>query len=448
MPAMPAATPPSWAAADSDGLVVAPFRGVRFDPKAVPDLAAVTSPPYDVVNAAGARRLEALHPFNVVRLILPRGDAEGRLQRYEHAAATLADWLQSGVLRRDPEPAIYVYDQRDGRHAQRGIIAAVGLRRPEEAVVLPHEDVMPGPVADRLELMRATDAHLEPILLVYDGARDAAELIAAAAAQPPMTEATTTDGVRHRLWSITDPEHLRVIAADLAPRQALIADGHHRHATYLELQAERRRGRGPGGWDFGLALLVNNAEYPLELQSISRVVEGLGLADALASAREVFAARQQCGSLQEGQAQLSTSSGRHPMLLTDGADFVLLSDPDPARVAAIAAATRQDPPFDTSVLHSLLLDQVWKVPDSSSRIRYVHATGNALQAAGETAGTAILLRPVAMSDVLAVAARGARMPRKSTSFGPKPRTGFVLRLLSEQSPGRSQSAGAAASAVG
>ena len=36
---------------------------------------------------------------------------------------------------------------------------------------------MPGPVADRLELMRATAANLEPILLVYDGGGDTATVI-------------------------------------------------------------------------------------------------------------------------------------------------------------------------------------------------------------------------------------------------------------------------------
>ena len=51
------------------------------------------------------------------------------------------------------------------------------LRDPAERVVLPHEDVMPGPVADRLELMRATRANLEPILLVYEGGGGTAAVI-------------------------------------------------------------------------------------------------------------------------------------------------------------------------------------------------------------------------------------------------------------------------------
>jgi uncharacterized protein (DUF1015 family) len=303
-----------------------------------------------------------------------------------------------------------------------------------ERVVLPHEDVMPEPVRDRLELMRATNANLEPILLAYEGGAATARVVDAAAQRPPLVEATTEDGVRHRLWGITDPSALRTIAADQVSRQALIADGHHRYATYLKLQAERHRaGDGAGPWDFGLALLVDNAAYPLDLQSISRVVEGLPLTTALRSASPLFRMTRPCTSLEEGRHLLQSAQARHPFLLTDGSTFTLLSDPEPTRVTETVGSppVAGRPVFDATVLHTLLLAEVWRVPDSSGRIRYVHDVADALRSARETGGTAVLMRPVAMSDVVGVAARGERMPRKSTSFGPKPRTGFVLRLLDE-----------------
>ena len=55
---------------------------------------------------------------------------------------------------------------------QRGLIGAVRLAPPEARIVLPHEDVMPGPVAGRRQLMEATEANLEPIFLLYDGGPD------------------------------------------------------------------------------------------------------------------------------------------------------------------------------------------------------------------------------------------------------------------------------------
>ena len=74
------------------------------------------------------------------------------------------------MLERDPEPALYVYEQQVDGHVQRGLVGGVGLARAEAGIILPHEDTMAGPVADRLALLRATQTDLEPIFLVYAGA--------------------------------------------------------------------------------------------------------------------------------------------------------------------------------------------------------------------------------------------------------------------------------------
>jgi uncharacterized protein (DUF1015 family) len=74
------------------------------------------------------------------------------------------------------------------------------------------------------------------------------------------------------------------------------------------------------------------------------------------------------------------------------------------------------------VHHVLLAD-----PGGGSRVRYVAGTDAAVAAARESAGTAVLLNPVPLGAVFAVAAAHERMPEKSTLFVPKPRTGLVLR---------------------
>ena len=40
-----------------------------------------------------------------------------------------------------------------------------------------------------------------------------------AAAREPLLEAVTADGMRHRLWAITDPAEHGLVAADLAARR-------------------------------------------------------------------------------------------------------------------------------------------------------------------------------------------------------------------------------------
>jgi uncharacterized protein (DUF1015 family) len=415
-------------------LGVYPFRGVRYDPARVSDLAAVTSPPYDVIDADSAAHLEQLDPHNVVRLILPRPHGVGGRGAYDDAAARLASWLADGTLLRDDEPAIYVYEQVADGLVQRGIFAAVELHDPADRVVLPHEDVMPGPVADRLDLMRATAANLEPILLVYEGGGATAAVIASVTATPPLIETMTEDGLAQRVWRITDPALHAQINGDLAPRQALIADGHHRYATYRRLQAEKHAaGETDPAWDRGLALLVDSVTYPLRLQAIHRVVEALPLDEALAAASAVFTVEPVAGELDDVLTRLHSETRAHPFVLTDGSAFWLLTRPDEDVLASALPAEQSElwRSLDASVLDAVLLERLWSVDPSSARVRYVHAAAGALRAAARSNGTAVLLKPVDVAAVLAVAARGERMPRKSTSFGPKPRTGLVLRLLDD-----------------
>src|SRR3954469_23571977 len=97
-----------------DGLDLRPFRGVRYDPERIGSLAAVTSPPYDVVvRPDGLLHLESADPYNIVRLILPQTGPSGSAQsRNDQAATTLHRWLSDGILAPDAEPALYVYEQR------------------------------------------------------------------------------------------------------------------------------------------------------------------------------------------------------------------------------------------------------------------------------------------------------------------------------------------------
>ena len=262
-------------------------------------LAQVTSPPYDVIATDYETRLMAADPHNVVRLILPLRARGETADPYQDAAADLARWLAEGILTADPAPALYVYEQADASLViQRGLIGALGLVPYAAGVVRPHENVMPGPVAGRRQLMEATQANLEPIFLLYQGENGAATRLVNAVADGhvPLAEAVTSDGLRHRLWAVTDPAELAAIAADLAPRTALIADGHHRYAAYLELQRQlRQSGAGPGPWDGGLALLVDSTAYPPRVGAIHRVVDGLVPETAARLAGSAFAVRELAG---------------------------------------------------------------------------------------------------------------------------------------------------------
>jgi uncharacterized protein (DUF1015 family) len=414
-------------------LSLAAFRGLRYGPDVA--LEAVLAPPYDVVERAEALALARADPHNVVRLVLPEGADPAAA-----AASTLREWVAQGVLRRDGVAAVYVYEQADAADTvtQRGLLGALGLTEPGSRAVLPHEDVMPGPVEDRTRLMRATGANLEPIWLLYRGGGGAAATLVAEVADspgPPLAQARTPDGIRHRIWAVADPGVLEHVRADLAGREALIADGHHRHAAYRRLQAEHHAsGDGDGPWDRGLALLVDLDTHPPVLAAIHRHIDGLTAADAADLAARLPGLAAVEASWGDWRAVLAGVDAGTLVLVGPDGEISLIQVTDREGVDAAVRATLAEgdlPPaswraLDTVLLHQVLLP-AWGVDEPA--VTYHHDGAHAVERAQVEGGIAVLLVPVDVADVFELAAQGVRMPRKSTSFGPKPRSGIVLRTF-------------------
>jgi uncharacterized protein (DUF1015 family) len=411
-------------AEDSATLVMAPFRGLRFDSAVVGDLASVISPPYDVLDADTVRELEASNRRNIVRLILSR-----HFERpYLAVRKRLQTWREQGCLVADPAPALYLYQYTVEGVTVRGLIGLVGLREEGEHVILPHEDVMPGPVEDRSVLMRTTCTNLEPILLVHEGTPRLRDLLEEATHGRPLSDFAERDGSRHRLWALADPAEHAAVAAELAAGQALIADGHHRYAAYLALQREMRDPEAaPGGspWDYGLAMLVDQNDYPLSIGPIHRSVAALTLADVVDLAAErgdhvtAFADRESAlAALSRTESDEPESDGAH-FVLSDGRSWALLS-------------TGRHHEVDAAVLHQELFP-AWNVTEE--QVDYHHSLDQALQTTASQPGIVVGLRPPRLDQVMSSANRGVRMPRKSTSFSPKPRMGLVLRDLRDAADG-------------
>lgn len=420
---------PSATDIENRGLSLAPFRGLRPTVES-PRLGRLLSPPYDVIDPATRESLLAADPDNAVAVVLPEPTETG----YATAAHTLETWVADGLYRVDPEPALYVYELRDadGR-ATRGLLGAVELRAAEDGVILPHENTMAGPVADRLAVMTSTGTDLEPIYLVYDGGGPASELLKTVDNVPPDAEARTPDGLTHRLWRIEDPRLHELVADDLANRRALIADGHHRYATYQERQRRRHSEQGAGAWDRGLALLVDTSEYGPQVHAIHRVIAGLPLARAIEQLDGLAKVAPATGSAEAALAALP-ATGPFAAVLTDGTDTYVVEDAN-GQLAATAARADSVPALtdlDVTVLHRGLVEGVWNLADDVDTVGYAHDVGEAVHAAVERGGTTVLLRPTPVEAVAAVASAGARMPRKSTLFTPKPASGLVMRRLADQ----------------
>lgn len=399
------------------------------------DASRLLAPPYDVIGEEEARRLRDLSPFNAVRLVLPEGVAP---DRYLLASRRLQEWLESGVLGRAPREATFAYRQEfshGGRRVVRhALLAAVGLAELDRGEVLAHERTHRGPKEDRLALMQACQAQLSPIFFIArDSGRELPGLLARAGSGEPLLDATTEDGIAHavrRIPSELEPGILAVVADD----DLLIADGHHRYETALELS--RQLPDRPAARRV-LASIVSEHDEGLIVQATHRRLGGLPPAwrARLEESFQVAPGPDEPRALaaevrSRGGATIGVLGidGRRP---EPGRLRGLLLQPRPgiAEGAGLSAAE--------GALACLLLDRLIlrgltgleaDAAAAAGLLSYHQTPGAAL---GEPAldAAAFLLPPVSLAGLWAVVREGKRLPPKSTYFAPKMPSGLLFRPI-------------------
>ncbi|HUC04500.1 MAG TPA: DUF1015 domain-containing protein [Acidimicrobiales bacterium] len=392
-----------------------PFRGLRYLPELAP-IAQVIAPPYDVITPVQRGHLAARHAANAVLVEVPEADLQLGKDRYAMAADLFERWQAEGIVVADRRPCLYPYRMTDTRgHSTTGVLGALGLGRAgEETDILPHEQTLPKPKSDRLDLLRATRANLSPIwglsmshglTATFDPTDDV-----------PAADAYDDDGVRHQLWVLNDADSIEAIAAGVASAPVVIADGHHRYETARTYQAECRAANGdrPGPHDLVLALIVELTEDQLTVGAIHRTVSGLpdgfDLVGALSEHFDVVRAGKAddrtLGALADANS-LALISGGDAYMLLPRADAYLESGDD-LDSSLIAAMLTHLPPHE---------------------VAHRHSVEEVAAAVAEGAQAGFLLRPVTVKQIEEWAHERRRMPPKTTYFSPKPRTGMVFRSL-------------------
>jgi uncharacterized protein (DUF1015 family) len=358
-------------------------------------LTQLVAPPYDVIPEADVARYLALSPHNVIRLIRPGAD-------YEGAARTLASWLEEGVLRED-RPSMYLHEVEvaPGR-VRRDLVAALRLEAYDRGVVLPHERTHRGPKEDRLALMRATRASLEPLWFVYDGHETPiGKLLAEAASQAPLAGFTDSEGLAQRLWAVDRGRLTDGLAAALASLPLLIADGHHRYETTLAY-SEEAGGPADAASRFTLALLTDVDDPGLEVLPTHRVMKG-GIAvtggepsGSLAETLAAIKGRVAAGVYREGRFQVLPLEG----------DMAVVE------------------------LHRQVIDNILGKRSAEDFLLYTRDAEEAVRWVDEGVGvSAFFLDAPDLRQVLKLAQEGKTLPQKSTYFHPKPPSGMVIHRL-------------------
>ena len=404
---------------------IQPFRGYRYA-NVGRDLTAVVAPPYDQISAETQEHLYAMSPWNVVRVTYPRNDAG---DRYARAREVLDRWLAEGVWAREDRPAIYPYHQTyvtGGETVTRiGFIALGEVTRYSDGVVLPHERTHAGPKRDRLHLLEATGADMG-LLFMLVGDPDGEVLRATKPHGEPVAEARDLKGERHRLWRITDAATIARLQWLMAPRQVIIADGHHRYETAVEY-AERRPHARHKLMAFctleapGLTILPNH-----------RLVHGVAGFDL---DRFVEAARSWFDAVPLADPRTFRPTNRTLGVVTaSGAVTLALRDEAFDRVSWPSQTSHAWRGLAVSILHEALLKPLLDITDDKldarTHVDYTadHEEAVALARAGRYQA-AFLIAPTTPEELQAVVKGGELLPQKSTHFYPKLLDGLVFHRL-------------------
>lgn len=440
--------------------IIAPFAGLRYNLDAVGSLSDVIAPPYDVIDPALQDELYRKHPANVVRVILNRPEAgDDEDSKYARAAEFFRKWQEEGILKRDPQPAFYVYNQQfehDGQTIlRRGFMARVRLQKFGEGNIYPHEETLPKAKVDRLKLTKACQTNCSQIFGLYpDPANEAQELLERAAQSVEPLRATDHLGVEHTMWVITDPEVVSRVSEILKDKPMFVADGHHRYETacnYRDYLIEQQ-GALPEDHpaNFVMTQLVSMNDPGMIVLPTHRLLRGTErfTSDELISRLSSSFNCQKLGSGIEAASacwQRMESENRQGLmaLFATGDSQWVICDAEAGASEAMqqlaAEHSQQWRDLGVSLLHRLVIDKLLGAA-GHPKPTYVHQVQEVIDAlrgeatlseneSDEPFSLAALVMPARLSDVEAISLHKERMPAKSTYFYPKLLSGMVFHTL-------------------
>jgi len=401
------------------------FRGIRYNPEKIENFADVLAPPYDVINSSEQEELYNKNPHNVIRLILSKGEGDSK---YEEAAQTFRSWIEDDTLTHDEEPSIYPYyqefEENGKKLTRKGFLAAVKIEDFSTKKILPHERTFPKHKRDRLKLNTACKANMSPVFSVYSDPEIAIEkLLDEKLKDKPIFDITNEDGVRNRLWKVSDPDTISFIGNHLEDKSLLIADGHHRYETAIEYRNIQRELNGGVTsdklYEYVMMFLSNAEDEGLIINPTYRVVKNIGNLDLesfLNMLGEEFNIEKM--PYKEG---LSDIGYEEFTILTKDPEFVY-------RASLKTNKTESPNNLAVTLLHNNVFNKI--IDEESAGILYTKDLDEAVQLVrnGEYE-IAFILPELRASDIFDVVLTGDRMPQKTTYFYPKILSGLVFNPL-------------------
>jgi uncharacterized protein (DUF1015 family) len=408
---------------------IKPFYALRPDPAKA---GLVSSPPYDVVDTEEARHMAKDNPFSFLHVIrseidLPQGTDPYTDVVYQKASENLDFFIREGILIKDKEPSLFVYTQQMGGHFQTGIVACCKVEQYDADLIKKHEKTRTEKEMDRTRHILATNAHTEPVFLMYQDVEVINAMVEDSCRAEPLYSFTAPDGINHIVHRILGSSCMETLIRQFESIDHLfISDGHHRSAASSRACEEKRKTNlhhtGQEEYNYFLAVLFPASSLKiLPYNRIVKDVRGLSWKDLCTQISKHF-------KISETTNPVPGMKGQFGMYF-DNKWYMLTEKPWEHKI--------DDPvmKLDANLLQEYILHPILGIgdPRTDKRITFVGGIHGHQELKRKVDGRdgeiAFLLHPVLVEDIMKVSDAGKTMPPKSTWFEPKLRSGIFIHSL-------------------
>jgi len=428
---------------------IAPFKGMIYNNEKIKNLDDVMSPPYDIILENMQNELYNKNEYNFVKLILGKtslDDTETN-NRYTRAKKLFDAWQKQEILVPSNAPAIYPYKVdytvNKTKKQMNGFFVILKLD-PEYKSVKAHEKTLAKPKADRLNLMRACYANLEPIQLMYMDQNDSIRKTMDAALDTPLIKVKGYDGFTHQLWRLDDPTTVQTIVDELEKKILFIADGHHRYQTSINYAQEKREQTGNkdqnAPFNYIMVVLCNMFDPGLSILPTHRLIKmsNVKTDELIRKLVKYFTVEKKLVEdkkkdyLKIGKKIMNdiATEKNHTFALYAKDVYYILTLKDEHVMDTLATDhSKTWRTLDVSILHKLILEQFLGINEKNleDHVKYTRVDAEAIQFVDDGKyDFSFLINATKIDQLKAIADASEHMPQKSTYFLPKMLSGLVM----------------------
>ena len=430
------------------------FRGYRYNTDKIDNLGSVISPPYYNMTKEDKDALYDKSEYNSVRLFSGKKlDSDTRQENtFTRAKNYLDKWIEDGILVRDEEPVIYMYEQTiemyDTHYSNTSFVALVELEEIGKGAIMPCEKPHEVSMLDRYELLKSTNADMSMISCLYvEPEKELFNLMNELREEKPDLEFSSDDNVQQKIWKISYKPTIDFIIEHFKDLSLYITDGQTRYETCLQyrdyMKEHNPNHTGKEPYNYMMMSLSNAHSDGLVVLPVHRevkTIKNFSESHFIAGAQDHFRVEKIIVDSNDETLvrtmvkQISTVKAETRIAAYCGGDYfyrMVLWDKDYIKNDVYPDMSKEYCNLDIVALNKLIIDDVFHI-DEEKYEDYVHSTRSYESCYKDIQDgkydILFLMNPVRVEQIRNITAMGERLPEVTISVFPKPSVGVIINL--------------------